>query len=170
MLSPSDKEKTFEQISAQNVKVTDNYENDRQQYIDTIRKQVVATVLVSGIILLISLIEIYLMLRSSFLSRIKEVGVLRAIGLKKKDIYKMFLGEIIALTTLTTLPAMAVMAYILNGMSKLPLIGSQYLMNPIVFLISFAIVAGFNLIAGLLPVFNTMRKTPAEILSRNDVN
>lgn len=170
VLSPSDKEKTFEQISAQNVKVTDNYENDRQQYIDTIRKQVVATVLVSGIILLISLIEIYLMLRSSFLSRIKEVGVLRAIGLKKKDIYKMFLGEIIALTTLTTLPAMAVMAYILNGMSKLPLIGSQYLMNPIVFLISFAIVAGFNLIAGLLPVFNTMRKTPAEILSRNDVN
>ena len=170
VLSPSDKAETFEKVSAQNVKVIDNYENDRQQYIDGIRKQVVATVLVSGIILLISLIEIYLMLRSSFLSRIKEVGVLRAIGLKKKDIYKMFLGEIIALTTLTTLPAMAVMAYILNGISKVPLIGSQYLMNPLVFLISFAIVAGFNLAAGLLPVFNTMRKTPAEILSRNDVN
>ncbi len=170
VLSPSDKEKTFAQLSAQNVKVTDNYENDRQQYVDSIRKQAMATVLVSGIILLISLIEIYLMLRSSFLSRIKEVGVLRAIGLKKKDIYKMFLGEILALTTLTTLPAMAVMAYILHGISKLPLIGSQYLMNPLVFLISFAIVAGFNLLAGLLPVFSTMRKTPAEILSRNDVN
>ena len=123
-----------------------------------------------GIILLISLIEIYLMLRSSFLSRIKEVGVLRAIGLKKKDIYKMFVGEVIALTTLTTLPAMVIMAYILNGISKVPMIGEQYLMNPAVFLISFAIVAVFNLVAGLLPVFSTMRNTPAEILARNDVN
>ena len=38
----------------------------------------------------ISLIEIFLMLRSSFLSRIKEIGVLRAIGVKKSDMrYKM---------------------------------------------------------------------------------
>lgn len=170
VLSPKDKSATFDQLSSQNIKITDNYENSREQYIDSIKKQVMATLLVCGIILIISLIEIYLMLRSSFLSRIKEVGVLRAIGLKKKDIYKMFVGEIIALTTLTTLPAMALMAYILNGISKVPMIGEQYLMNPAVFLISFAIVAVFNLAAGLLPVFNTMRNTPAEILARNDVN
>ncbi len=170
VLSPKDKAATYEALSAQNVKVTDNYASDRASYIDGISKQVMATILVSGIILLISLIEMYLMLRSSFLSRIKEVGVLRAIGLKKKDIYKMFTGEIIATTTLTTLPGMLLMGYILNGVSKIPMVGDQYLMNPIVFLISFGIVFGFNLIAGLLPVFNTMRKTPAAILSRNDVN
>ena len=170
ILSPKDKSETFAQLSDRNIKVTDNYENSREQYIDSIKKQVMATLLVCGIILLISLIEIYLMLRSSFLSRIKEVGVLRAIGLKKKDIYKMFVGEVIALTTLTTLPAMVIMAYILNGISKVPMIGEQYLMNPAVFLISFAIVAVFNLVAGLLPVFSTMRNTPAEILARNDVN
>ena len=48
-------------------------------------------------------------------------------------IYKMFVGEIIAMTTLTTIPGMAVMAYILNGISKIPMIGEQYLMNPLVF-------------------------------------
>ena len=169
-LSPKDKEATYENLKAQNVKVTDNYAADKDSYIDSIRKQIIATILVSGIILLISLLEMYLMLRSSFLSRIKEVGVLRAIGLKKKDIYKMFVGEIIAMTTLTTLPGMAVMAYILNGIAKIPYIGDQYLMNPLVFLISFGLVFGFNLMAGLLPVFNTMRKTPAAILARNDVN
>ena len=62
------------------------------------------------------------------------------------------------------------MAYILNGIAKIPYIGDQYLMNPLVFLISFGLVFGFNLMAGLLPVFNTMRKTPAAILARNDVN
>jgi ABC-type lipoprotein export system ATPase subunit/ABC-type antimicrobial peptide transport system permease subunit len=170
VLSPKDKEATYQKLSAQNVKVTDNYTADRESYIDSCKKKIIATILVSGIILLISLLEMYLMLRSSFLSRIKEVGVLRAIGLKKKDIYKMFVGEIIAMTTLTTIPGMAVMAYILNGISKIPMIGEQYLMNPLVLLISFGLVFGFNLVAGLLPVFNTMRKTPAAILSRNDVN
>ena len=81
VLSPKDKAAVFDQLSSQNIKITDNYESSREQYIDSIKKQVMATLLVCGIILLISLIEIYLMLRSSFLSRIKEVGVLRALGL-----------------------------------------------------------------------------------------
>lgn len=170
VLSPVDKAASLSELNMQNVKVTDNYEVDRQNYIDSMKTQIIATILVSVIILIISLIEMYLMLRSSFLSRIKEVGVLRAIGLKKRDIYKMFMGEIVAMTTLTTLPGMAVMAYILNGVSKVPMIGDQYLMNPLVFLASFALVFGFNLLAGLLPVFSTMRKTPAAILARNDVN
>ncbi len=173
MLSPKSEEAKaalVQKLEAKNVKVYDCYADAKADYIEQMMRQILATILVSGVILLISLIEIYLMLRSSFLSRIKEVGVLRAIGLKKKDIYKMFAGEIIALTTLTTLPGMAVMAYILNGISKAPLIGSQFLMNPLIFLISFGLVFGFNLLAGLLPVAGTMRKTPAEILARNDVN
>lgn len=170
VLSPKDKVACMNELNEQNVKVTDNYAVDRQNYVDSMKTQIIATILVSAIILLISLIEMYLMLRSSFLSRIKEVGVLRAIGLKKRDIYKMFMGEIIAMTTITTLPGMAVMAYILNGVSKVPMIGDQYLMNPTVFLLSFGLVFVFNLLAGLLPVFGTMRKTPAEILARNDVN
>lgn len=170
VLSPENKQQTFDELSAAGVKVTDNYARDREKYIDSSMDQSLAMILVSAILMLISLIEMYLMLRSSFLSRIKEVGVLRAIGLKKKDIYKMFIGEIIALTSLTALPGMALMAYIINGVTKVPVIGDQFLMNPAVFLASLAIVFGFNLLAGLLPVFNTMRKTPAEILARNDVN
>ena len=44
------------------------------------------------------------------------------------------------------------------------------MMNGAIFAGSFVLVFAFNMLAGLLPVFNTMRKTPAEILSRNDVN
>ncbi|MBR5316056.1 MAG: ABC transporter ATP-binding protein/permease, partial [Firmicutes bacterium] len=113
VLSPTDKAGTFATLTEKNIKVTDNYQQDRDEYVKSIRNQIRATIMVAAIMLLISLIEIYLMLRSSFLSRIKEVGVLRAIGLKKKDIYKMFLGEIVALTLLTTLPGMAVMAYVI---------------------------------------------------------
>ena len=64
--------------------------------------------------IVISFVEIVLMLRASFLSRIKEVGIYRAIGVKKKDIYIMFSGEIIAITTLASLPGILLSAYIIN--------------------------------------------------------
>jgi len=35
--------------------------------------------------------------------------------------------------------------------------------------ITFAIILLFNLLAGLIPVFMTMRKTPAQILARTDI-
>ena len=62
------------------------------------------SIIFASIILAISVIEIYLMMRSSFLSRIKEVGILRAIGVKRSDIKRMFLGEIFAITTVSSMP------------------------------------------------------------------
>lgn len=170
VLCPIDKEATFQEISAQNIKVTDNYANDRKTYVKSIKREIIATILVGIIVLLISLIEMYLMLRSSFLSRIKEVGVLRAIGLKKKDIYKMFFGEVFALTTITAIPGVVAMAYVMESLSKAPYVGDQYFMSIPLALVIFAVILVFNLFAGLLPVFMTMRKTPAQILARNDVN
>ena len=69
-------------------------------------------------ILAISFIEIFLIIRASFLSRVKEVGVYRAIGVKKNDIYKMFIGEILAITTMASLPGFALMAYISTGFRR----------------------------------------------------
>lgn len=169
-LCPVDKEAAFRKISAENIKITDNYANDRKTYVKSIKREIIATILVGIIVLLISLIEMYLMLRSSFLSRIKEVGVLRAIGLKKRDIYKMFFGEVFALTTLTAIPGVALMAYVMESISKAPYVGEQYFMSIPLALLIFAVILVFNLLAGLLPVFLTMRKTPAQILARNDVN
>ncbi len=169
-LYPEDKEAAYTEISASNVRVIDNYEESREEYVDSVYKQIVMTLLGAGVILIISLIEIYFMMRASFLSRVKEVGVLRAIGLKKKDVYTMFAGEIIIVTALTAILPMAVMAYIINGLCKVSYIADQFVMNPGIFLISLGIVFVFNMTAGLLPVFSTLRKPPAAILARNDVN
>ena len=132
--------------------------------------EVSSALVVAGIILLISLIEMFLMLRSSFLSRIKEVGTLRAIGLKKKDIYRMFAGEIIVITLITAIPGIAIMCYVLHNLVKITYyLEGMYMINPMIALISLAIVLAFNLIAGLIPVYVTMRKTPAQILARTDI-
>lgn len=151
--------------------VTDEYSVSRERYIAGIRPGVLRTVAVAAVMVAISLIEIYLILRASFLSRVKEVGVLRAIGLKKGDVYRMFSGEIVAITLLTSLPAMAITAYMISTITaEFPGLSATYRVTPLICLASFAIVFVFNMLAGLLPVFRTLRQTPAAILARNDVN
>ena len=109
------------------------------------------------------------MIRSSFLSRIKEIGVLRAIGVKKLDIYRMFLGEILAITTCSSMLGLAFMTYILNGMQNIPFIGRMFIINITTVLISILIVYLFNIIVGLMPLHGVLKRTPANILARHDV-
>lgn len=143
---------------------------DKNIYINTHKKQLLSAIIVAAVIVLISLIEMFLMLRSSFLSRIKEVGTMRAIGLKKNDIYRMFTGEILIITLITALPGIAIMYLALSKIVTITyLMEGMYVLKPAIAAITFAIILVFNLIAGLIPVFATMRKTPAEILARTDI-
>lgn len=149
----------------------DTFARSRENYDDGREAMVKETALLGLIFILISLVEIYLIIRSSFLSRIKEVGILRAIGTKKRDIYKMFLGEIVAISILTTLPAMYIMyrveGYITTSISYL---ASTFYMPVPLLIASILFVFIFNAVVGLLPVYFTMRKRPAAILARYDVD
>lgn len=152
-----------------NQNIVDRYETDKNTYIDNQKDRVTGGIIFAAIILAISLIEIYLIMRSSFLSRIKEIGVLRAVGVKKRDIYKMFIGEILAITTLSGLPGTILMTYILETLSKVPYMSRMFEINIETVLISIAIAYVSNIVFGLMPLFNILRKTPATILSRHDI-
>ena len=157
-------------LDSQSLPAKINDTKERQAYIHERKDQLTSALIVAGIILLISLIEMFLMLRSSFLSRIKEVGTLRAIGLKKQDIYRMFSGEILVMTLITAVPGIAVMYYVLYNLVKITYyLEGMYMINPAIAGISLAILVVFNLLAGLIPVYVTMRKTPAQILARTDI-
>ena len=75
------------------------------------------------------------MIRSSFLSRIKEVGIYRAIGVKKKDIYIMFSGEIIAITTLASIPGILISSYILKILSEVEILKDSITINSFIILL-----------------------------------
>ena len=166
-----DKNQTMDYFKEKKINIVDTYESSKKEYLEGVKESRYATLIASGIILLISLIEIFLMVRSSFLSRIKEVGILRAIGVKKSDIYKMFTGEIIAITTLGGVPGIMLASYILDKVSNNDIFEiDTFVVNSTVILISIAIMYAFNLVIGLLPVYNTIRKTPASILARHDLD
>lgn len=151
------------------ININDSYEASKEEYIEGKKENIKTSIISSGIIIMISLIEILLMIRSSFLSRVKEVGIYRAIGVKKKDIYIMFSGEIIAITTLAAIPGIVGCTYVLSLLRKISILRDLFVVNPLIVIGSIILVFAFNLIVGLIPVFNTLRKRPAEILSRTDI-
>lgn len=157
-------------FDAQNLNAVSLYDTAKKDYVKERSSMTKSTIILGLVILTISLIEILLMIRSSFLSRIKEVGIYRAIGVKKSDIYKMFLGEIFAITTVASLAGVVIMSYILYNLCKIEYIAGMFAINPVVFFGAVIILYLFNSVVGLIPVFSTMRKTPAAILARYDVD
>lgn len=166
----SDKAAVMDQLRSEGFESFDAYKNAKDKYTDDMRKTMKTVLIMGFVILAISLIEIYLMMRASFLSRIKEVGVFRAIGVKKTDIYKMFLGEVIAITTIAGIPGFVLMGYIVYKLSQINTFQYTFLMNPTVAIIAIAIIYAANILFGLLPVILVLFKTSAAILARTDVD
>ena len=150
--------------------VKDSYNADKTKYLQERKDSVRNSLIIAGILLAISFVEIFLMIRASFMSRVKEVGILRSIGIRKIDIYKMFMGEILIITTITAIPGVILMSSILNEVTKISFISSQFLINKYIIILSFIIIYALNLMVGLLPIRNIIRKEPADILARNDVD
>ena len=166
----TDKDKTINDFKKIDKRVVDVYTADKDSYMKEHKESMTSSLIVAAIMLGISLVEIILMTRSSFLSRIKEVGIYRAIGVKKSDIYKMFMGEAFAITSLTSVPGVLFMSYCISVISDINYIGKNYVMNWGVVLLCMIILYVFNIVISLIPVFNTMRKTPAAILARHDLD
>ena len=83
IFTKQNKEKTIENFKKVNLNVKDAYSYEKNIYIEQKSDSIKSSLLVAGVMLIISLIEAYLMIRSSFLSRIEEIGIYRAIGMKK---------------------------------------------------------------------------------------
>ena len=171
LIMPNDEEKLLDELSKSSLDVRSTYHTDLESYkndkVDAMRAGIIA----SCVILFISFIEIYLMVRASFLSRIKEIGIYRAIGVKKTDIYKMFFGEIFAITTVACVPGVLFVSYALDAFIKnIGYFEQNYLVNATTIIISLLVIYLFNLIIGLLPVFRVLRQTPAQILARKDID
>ncbi len=166
----SNKNETMQTLRNEGYNAQDTYEYSREKYIQDVKDNIVQSLIISGILLAISFIEIFLMIRASFLSRVKEVGIYRAIGVKKTDIYKMFMGEILIITTLAGMPGAILMMMMLKEITKVSFFTSMFVMDARVICISIIIIYILNVIVGLLPIRSTIKNTPSEILSRNDVD
>jgi ABC-type antimicrobial peptide transport system permease subunit len=170
-LYSSNKDEAITYLQDKGYNAYDTYQNAKEKYLKEKKSTIIQNLITSGIILCISLVEIFFITRASFISRIKEVGIYRAIGVKKSDIYKMFLGEILVITTILGVPGYILISLLLNEFIKASsFFASLYVINAPVLITSIVLIYGFNILIGLLPIRNTIKKSPAEILARTDID
>lgn len=170
-ICPAEGQDAYANLTEEGYNVTNLLADAKESYQESLKTTVRATLILATIIIAISLIEMFLISRSSFLSRIKEVGTLRAIGMKKWDVYKIFLGEVLAVTTATDLPALLITFFGIQWATTSSTEIAEFLyQEPYFLLLEILLVYAFNVLVGLLPVWNTMRKRPAAILARYDID
>jgi putative ABC transport system permease protein len=123
----------------------------------------------SLVIFAASLFFIYFLMRSSLIRRVYEVGVYRALGIKKSNVYRLFFSEIVVLTLATSTFGVLATTYIVNRINALAkpieLIYFPWHIPPLSMIFIFLV----NTVTGMLPVFSLLRKTPAQILSKYDI-
>ena len=164
-----DKNLAVDYFKEKKMNVIDSYTNSKNKYKNEVKEAITSKAISALVMLIVSLVLIFLIIRSSFLSRIKEVGIYRAIGVKKLDIYKMFLAEILVITSIASMSGYLLMALFLKKLTTLPYLGDNFVLDANVLLVSFFLIYIFNIIVGLLPIFNVIRKMPAQILARSDI-
>ena len=118
-----------------------------------------STLATTAVLVGVTLVGFYFVIRSSLIERIYEVAVYRALGVRKSEIARSFLVEIVTITTITSFIGFILMSYILSLIQK-GFIGQLnfFYVNSLSVISGIIIVYGLNIIAGLLPVFMLLRK------------
>lgn len=109
-------------------------------------------------------------MHSSMVSRIYDISVYRALGMKKSEIFISFLVEVLIISTVTSVVGFLISSYAVSQAEN-TLIGMFriFIVSPVSLLLGLIIVYAINLVGGLFPIFLLLRKTPAQILAQYDI-
>ncbi|WP_051615840.1 ABC transporter ATP-binding protein/permease [Haploplasma modicum] len=112
----------------------------------------------------------YFLVRSSLTKRVKEISILRSLGVNKKEVISLFGIEYLVLTLFTSLIGVIIGTYLINVIAN-SFFNSFVSMRatPLSTLTSILGIISINVILALIPVFLLLRKTPANMLTNYDI-
>lgn len=165
-----DKASAIESLEDLGYDAVDDYQNAYERYSEE-RSLAISGQLASLFVILGGIVlYIYFVTRTSMIGRIKEIGIYRAIGATKRDIYKVFLSEILVYTTLASATGYLFFAYVFRSIeNQVEDFFSFFYLPWWLFAIGLVSVYLINVIFGILPIFSLLRKSPAKILSKYDI-
>ncbi|MGD9887009.1 MAG: ATP-binding cassette domain-containing protein [Bacilli bacterium] len=160
------KKATIKILEAEGLRAKDKYSINYQEHYEQVFD--IFQYIISIIILAGSLIFLFFIMRSSLISRVYEIGVYRALGVKKGNVYRLFISEIVLISLFSSLLgviAASIFIAQVNDIAGLVLIEYPWFIG----VGSVAFLFLCNLIIGLIPVLTLLRLTPAQILSKYDI-
>ena len=113
---------------------------------------------------------ILLIMRSSIMLRIKEIGIYRAIGVTKKNLMLKFATESFVLTCGTVLPGFILSSILITTWLNNNTIAKEFFYYPTYFAFSLlGLILVIGVFSGILPLVSLLRKTPSQIISKYDI-
>ena len=124
--------------------------------------------LIIGIVLAVfSALLLFNFISMSISNKRKEIGILRAVGARGTDVFKIFLSEsgiIVGICTLLALVGTIVLTYVINNLLKAEagLGVTLFVFGPLSILLMIAIAVVVAVVSTFLPVYFAARKKPVE--------
>ncbi len=134
-----------------------------------IRTAVVITVVTVAVMIALMCLCVFFIMRSSFMSRVREVGILRAIGVTKKNLTFRFAIETALLLLLTVVPGYLLSAWFIGSLADAPFVSDIFYFPLWMGATLFVLILTVSMFFGILPAGSLLRKTPSEILSKYDI-
>ena len=124
---------------------------------------------ISLFILLFTGLGMYYMMRSSMLSRIYEISVFRALGMKQSSIMRGFVIELLIITTFTTFIGYLLASFLIVNFQDASYLKDIAYMNASAFFFGLFLIYLINILFGRMSIRRQLQKTPAELLSNYDM-
>lgn len=166
--NPAQSVKNIGNISA-NIDVAHPYLEYRDNYITNMALVYSFLWVFSLVIVIITLIALFFVLRASLAERINEIAVFRALGVRRIDITKTFMVEIFVITTVSFIVGYIFGMYYFTNMNTALYDSNLIIFPPLFMVLGGLFIYGMSQLIGLMPVWGLLSKTPAQIMSSYDL-
>lgn len=138
-------------------------------YIEESESAIASRLLIVLVIVLVSVVIVFFTMKSFSIKNIYDIGVYRALGIKKSSIAFVYALEIFIISCKTTLIGGFICYLVTNIISSIPIIDVQIAITFPMFIITTIGMILLNVIVGVIPVRLCMKNTPSKILSKYDI-
>ncbi len=121
------------------------------------------------VVLALMCLCVFFIMRSSFMARVREVGILRAIGVTRRNLTFRFGVETGLLILLTLVAGYLASAWFIGSLSGAPLLSEIFYFPLWLGAPLLAVICAASLLFGILPALLLLRRTPSEILAKYDI-
>jgi len=133
------------------------------------RTEIISSIVALGVGLLLMCVCIYFIMRSSMLSKVREIGIWRAVGVSKKNMIFKFAVESTAIALQTLAIGFAIGAYLTNSLASGGVTATTFYFPFWLGALTLAFLVTTCILFGIIPIASLLRKTPAQILAKYDI-
>ena len=143
--------------------VTVPYEEELAEYQKAHSVNVDAKKLITGVIVLISLILVYFMIKSNAMSRSEELTVYRLLGISRGSILKAYILEMVLMTCYTSLPAVLLTSGVLRFISSIPSLEMGMMVPWWSVALLLVAIYTVHILISIMPIYGILSKPPATL-------